>query len=400
MGDHELSVLKHSEHLLLDQAALRLPSELLRKTFRSAHLAIEKDTSALKTLLKETGTAAVSGRASQGDVLRNMDAMLSRIRGVKRKLTASAQEEARLHLDTAARIQHLDDLYASRTIDDVKYEAWSRIRLDRLIVDYLLRRGFHRTARELAMERGIGRLVDVDTFTSMNRIREALLNGSVSEALAWCADNKKELRKMESKLEFMLRLQQFIELVRTQSEPKMLEAISHAKKHLIGSETAFPREIRQAAALLATVPGTGGNDSLYRRSRWADLADMFTEAHSTLLALPPWPLLYLALSSGLSALKTPACHSQSAQKGEAPSMLGHGVCPICSPELHDLARSVPYAHHNKSHVAYDLQLLPNGRAYGLKQLKSQALRLPSGMVQDPHTGQRYNTTQLKKVYIT
>lgn len=180
-----------------DQPLLRLPHELLRKNFRAAHFTIEKDTSSLKSLLKDSATAALSGRASQQDVLKNLDAMISRMRGVKRKLGACAEEEKRLHIQTAARIQHLDELYTMRSVDDVKYEAWSRKRLDRLLADYLLRHGYNNSARELASEKGMENLVDVDTFTGMSRIREALLNRSVTEALAWCTENKKELRKME-----------------------------------------------------------------------------------------------------------------------------------------------------------------------------------------------------------
>ncbi|KAG5913824.1 GID complex subunit containing RING finger motif, partial [Claviceps africana] len=184
MASHEQSVLKHSEHLLLDQPLLRLPHELLRKNFRSAHFTIEKDTSALKTLLKDSATAAVSGRASQQDVLRNIDTMITRMKGVKRKLTSYAEEESRLHHQTAARIAHLDQLYTIRSVDDVKYEVWSRRRLDRLIADYLLRHGFNRSASELAEEKGIQDLVDVETFVNMTRIRDALLAGSITEALA------------------------------------------------------------------------------------------------------------------------------------------------------------------------------------------------------------------------
>lgn len=176
---------------------MRLPHELLRKNFRSAHFTIEKDTTTLKTLLKDSATAAVSGRASQQDVLRSIDAMISRMRGVKRKLTTYAEEESRLHHQTAARISHLDELYTIRSVDDVKYESWSRRRLDRLLADYLLRHGFNQSASELAVEKGMQDLVDVETFVNMSRIRDALLNGSVAEALAWCMENKKELRKME-----------------------------------------------------------------------------------------------------------------------------------------------------------------------------------------------------------
>ncbi|KAK0386341.1 hypothetical protein NLU13_6178 [Sarocladium strictum] len=399
MADLGESKIKHAEHLLLDQPLLRLPNELLRKNFRSAHFTIEKDTTALKTQLKDCATAAVSGRASQEDVLKSLDTLLAKMQGTKRKLTAQAEEEARLHDQIDARIRHIDDLYTLRTVDDIKYEAWSRRRLDRLLADYLLRRGYNESARDLAHEKGMEQLVDVETFANMSKIREAIMVGRVTEALAWCTENKKELRKMESKLEFMLRYQQYIDLIRTQS---YLEAIKHAQKHLVPYKTTFPKEVQQAGGLLAYRPDKPAPPyaHLFKPSRWKELADVFTETHNNLLGLPSIPLLHVALSSGLSALKTPACHSSESHRNQL-STLGQGVCPICSTELNELARNVPYAHHTQSHIEHNLRLLPNGRAVGKERLEEQARKagLPIGQVKD-ETGQIYPLEVLKKVYIT
>jgi hypothetical protein len=87
-----------------------------------------------------------------------------------------------------------------QSLDDVKYEQWSRTRLDRLLVDYLLRYGYKESATALAREKDINDLVDVETFVQMSRIRESLRNGRVTEALSWCTENKKELRRMEVRL--------------------------------------------------------------------------------------------------------------------------------------------------------------------------------------------------------
>lgn len=54
----------------------------------------------------------------------------------------------------------------------------------------------------------------------------------------------------------MLRFQQYIEMVRTQDQTKLLEAISHAKKHLMPLKDQYPKEVQQAAGLLAFPPGT------------------------------------------------------------------------------------------------------------------------------------------------
>jgi hypothetical protein len=158
-----------------------------------------------------------------------------------------------------------------QSLDDVKYEEWSRTRLDRLLVDYLLRYGYKESATALAKEKGIEELVDVETFVQMSKIRESLRNGRVTEALAWCNENKKELRRMEvrfswfiwrkftdfwqSNLEFMLRFQQYIEMVRTQEEPKLIASIAHAKKFLLPYKDAYPKEIQQVWGLLCFAPG-------------------------------------------------------------------------------------------------------------------------------------------------
>jgi macrophage erythroblast attacher len=169
----------------------------MRKNFRTAHFVTEKESTSIKTLLRETASASVAGTAQPQDVLKNLDTMLAKMRGVKRKLAACADEEARLFRQADARIAHVGDLQSMVTFDDVKYDGWSRVRLDRLLVDYLLRQGYNESAQELAEEKGMLDLVDIDTFVQMSRTQDALRQGSVVEALAWCQDNKKELRKMD-----------------------------------------------------------------------------------------------------------------------------------------------------------------------------------------------------------
>lgn len=133
------------------------------------------------------------------DVLKSIDSMLARVRGMKRKLAGFAEEEQRLYRHEGARVKHLAEIYAMQTFDDVKYDVWSRTRLERMLVDYLLRQGYGQSARLLAKERDIEELVDVETFEQMARISQSLRNGSVTDALAWCTagDTKKELRKMD-----------------------------------------------------------------------------------------------------------------------------------------------------------------------------------------------------------
>ncbi|KAI0995807.1 hypothetical protein K3495_g12374 [Podosphaera aphanis] len=412
MADHGVSKLNPNSHLILDQPLLRLPYELLRKNFKLAHFNVEKESTAVKSVLKETAYASISSRVTPDLVLKNVDSMIARAQGLKRKLSACAEEEEKQHRHSLYRIRHLGELYGIQSFDDVKYERWSRIRLDRLIVDYLLRNGFQNSAIALAKEKGIEDLVDVDTFVQMNTICQSLKNERVSEALSWCHENKKELRRMQSNLEFMLRFQQYIELVRTQDKAKLLDSIIHAKKYLLPFRELYPLEVQQACGLLAFPPETNvaAYAKLYSHSRWQTLADLFSQTHNTLLSLPPSPLLNVALSAGLSALKTPSCHSQKKNTTAVYSSLvptssfsfTAPICPICSTELNSLAKDVPYAHHTKSHVASDLIMLPNGSVYRKQWLQeySTKVNLPHGKFMDVSDGTVYGEEELKKLFIS
>lgn len=148
----------------------------------------------------------------------------------------------------------------------------------------------------------------------------------------------------------------------------------------------------------------GALQSLYSPSRWTHLATLFLTAHHNLYSLPPRPLLHIALSAGLSALKTPACHSAIPSSSANASSSTTTVCPICSTELNQLARNVPYALHTKSIVENDPVALPNGRVYGSERLRlfNEKVGTEKGFVRDPVSGINgdvWNESDVRKVYV-
>ncbi|KAK8221259.1 negative regulation of gluconeogenesis [Phyllosticta capitalensis] len=405
MAELTSTKLNAEQHLLLDQPLLRMPYELARKNFKTAQRYAEREQTYILKELKTT-TAAAASASQTGDAtqtLSQLDNMINRMQGLKRKLETLHTEEANIQRATKTRIQHLDDLYGIPSLADVKYEEWSKVRLDRLLVDYLLRSGYGESAKALAKEKDIEELVDVDAFVQCEKIAESLRNGRCQEALSWCGDNKQGLKKLESNLEFELRLQQYVEMVRSGNTQKLMEATMHARKYLASHhDTTFA--IR-AAGLLAFPPDTPAEPyrSLYSPARWEKLADLFVKTHHTLYSLPPRPLLHIALTAGLSALKTPSCHSQYTSSSANATSTSTSVCPICSTELNELARNVPYAHHTKSNVEDDPVVLPTGRIYGRKRLMemNEKLGTPRGYVKDPLAPTLiYDEGQLKKVFIS
>lgn len=144
--------------------------------------------------------------------------------------------------------------------------------------------------------------------------------------------------------------------------------------------------------------------SLYSPERWNTLASLFLATHHTMYSLPPRPLLHIALSAGLSALKTPACHSAYTSSSANAASFTTSVCPICSTELNELARNVPYALHTKSIVENDPVALPNGRVYGSDRLRifNEKVGTEKGWIRDPVgglTGERWQESEVRKVYV-
>ena len=148
------------------------------------------------TSLKSTANASLAGDEAAPQTLASLDSIITRMQGLKRKLEGLHEEEKTIHKSSRKRIQHLQDLYDIPSLVDVKYDEWSRIRLNRLLVDYLLRSGYEKSAKAIAKEKGIEELVDTEVFMQCNRIRDSLKKGRTAECLTWCADNKQALRKL------------------------------------------------------------------------------------------------------------------------------------------------------------------------------------------------------------
>ena len=102
-----------------------------------------------------------------------------------------------LHAASRQRLEHLNQLYQIESLADVKYDEWSRVRLDRLLAEYLVRQGYSDTAKALAREREGEALVDLEVFDRCERIAPKLRKGSLDECLAWCMEHRIITKKMD-----------------------------------------------------------------------------------------------------------------------------------------------------------------------------------------------------------
>lgn len=396
--------------LLFEQPFARVPYENYRKVFRTSQKNVERELGVVQNTCTDLASRATIGTLQRDDALQSIEGMIGRVESLKRKLSDLHETAGKPTQDVMReRLHHLATIETLHSANGPEYNRWADTRLDRWLVDWCLRTGKDKTARRIAKDKGIETLVDIDLFMDIGRIEQALSDKSCTEALTWCNENKVALRKIKSTLEFDLRLQEYIELIRAR---KTLEAIAYSKKHLISWQETHLAQIRTASALLAFPPDTtcGPYKRLYDPSRWKNLIHSFRTAVYTLNTLPAEPLLHLALYAGLASLKLPVCYDASTMNVD---------CPVCDGEprsgsqglgMGRLAQEVPFSHHTNStiicHISGKIMdednmpmAFPSGHVYSREALEDMAAK-NGGIVTCPRSGTACNFSMLRKVFIS
>ncbi|KAH9979750.1 CTLH/CRA C-terminal to lish motif domain-containing protein [Russula compacta] len=386
---------------IFEQPFAKVPYENYRKVFRTAQKNIERELGAIQSSSNDLARNAQNSCQDTQEAVESLEVMIGKVEGLQRKLSDLQATAGLPTLNVMhERCKHLaiiDDIQSSK---DSEYIRWVDTRLDRWIVDWVLRHGREQTARHISQEKGIEELVDIDLFMDIRRIEEALSSHRCTEALAWCSENKNALRKLKSTLEFDLRLQEYIELAR---DRRTTDAITYARKHLIPWQETHLMQIQQASALLAFPRTTTCNPykRLYDSNRWSNLIHSFRLAIFSLNTLPSEPLLHLALYGGLSSLKLPTCYDNDMKNQD---------CPACDPWLGKLAEEVPFSHHVNSTIVCRLSgkimdednapmAFPNGYVYSREALEAMSAQ-NEGKVKCPRTQEECDFSKLKKVFIS
>jgi hypothetical protein len=121
---------------IIDAPLLKVPFESLKRVAKER-----------KTLIDEAGEAldSLSTSGSKEEQLQQIDQLVSRLQGLKRKLTDVSQQEEGDAMRCKARLEHLQQLGAASKGSVV---LWNKQRLDRLLVDHMLRSGNQASAGE------------------------------------------------------------------------------------------------------------------------------------------------------------------------------------------------------------------------------------------------------------
>ncbi|KAI8915347.1 CTLH/CRA C-terminal to lish motif domain-containing protein [Powellomyces hirtus] len=381
----------------LEQPLLKVPAEQLKKAARTSQRYVEY---VMKEVTSEMNKLAKPGKTDAEQATKTLDDMALRLQKLKRKLSETKAEEQLYVQRTKTRLNHLKELMTITSAESPAYLRWCQTRLDRILVDYMLRNGYNDSARKLASEKGIEDLVDIELFAESRQVEEGLENKNCADCLKWCNDNRSGLEKIQSTLEFNLRLQEYVELARAQ---KKEEAIKYCRKYLVAWQGVAMKSIQQAMALLAFAPDTMCEPyrELWDESRWDMLIEQFRSDNHALHNLTSQPLLVMTLQAGLSALKTPSCYNEEDRTIN---------CPICAADTFGrLAEDLPCAHHVNSCIVDRISgtimdednppmVLPNGYVYSTKSLQALAAE-NLGIVRCERTGEHYNISTARKAFI-
>ena len=366
----------------IEYSFLRAPFEELNAKFRTNKRTLEKEVSFAASHLKTMNNH--NSHLEPNQVKATIKGLSNRLKKLRQSLEETYQDE-----DDCLNIIETRANYLNETKDYPKSLAY------RLITEHYARKNNLEIAQEIGDKTGCRDLVDLNLFRKSKEIIHYLENKDVALALEWCDIHKSKLKKLGSCLEFQLKLQKFLELVKKED---LTAAINYAKCQFY----LFPEHqnlIRKAMMLLAVHKNPFSNYSeLLSENRWSELISLFQSEMLKVYNLPTESPLSVFLRSGLTALKTPLCHRTDCLNDK---------CPTCQSKFQKLVEHIPYPHFTQGSLICRIlrvvmdqnnppMALPNGQVFSQQGIKKIT---KGGKVQCPVTGNKFSEKKVIKLYM-
>uniref|UniRef100_A0A674E0R6 E3 ubiquitin-protein transferase MAEA n=1 Tax=Salmo trutta TaxID=8032 RepID=A0A674E0R6_SALTR len=130
---------------------LKVPYETLNKRFRAAQKNIDRETSHVTMVVAEL-EKTLSSFPVVDSVVSLLDGVVEKLSALKRKAAESIQAEDESAKLCKRRIEHLKEHSSDQPAG---VNVWKKKRMDRMMVEHLLRCGYYNTAVKLARQSGI-----------------------------------------------------------------------------------------------------------------------------------------------------------------------------------------------------------------------------------------------------
>jgi macrophage erythroblast attacher len=202
---------------------------VLNKKFRSTQKTLDRELNAILQTAASELEKGLDTQANVGNISKLLDGVIEKLNVLKRKAEESISDELTSANVCKKRLEHIKQnvvntsSHSKMDTEDQSNESqiavaaanqWKKIRLNRLIVEHFLRLGYYDTAEILANRSGIRDICNIDIFQVSRDVEKDLAQHNTAKCILWCIDNKSKLRKINSDIEFKLRQQEFIELIR------------------------------------------------------------------------------------------------------------------------------------------------------------------------------------------
>ena len=157
-----------------------MPYELLNKKFRSAQKTLDREVSHVQASTNEFEKSLRDDEQGvpTGEITRLLGGVVAKLQVLKRKAQESIAEELQAGMVCKRRLDHLKD-HANTTPSAVN--QWRRQRLDRMLVEYFLRKGYYKTAMKLADASdlrdltNIGNIIFIYIYAFLGNYRDDLI---------------------------------------------------------------------------------------------------------------------------------------------------------------------------------------------------------------------------------
>uniref|UniRef100_H3HCK3 Macrophage erythroblast attacher n=1 Tax=Phytophthora ramorum TaxID=164328 RepID=H3HCK3_PHYRM len=412
---------------------VRVPFEEASRSFRLYHKQMTRELAQATAQIEALDDGQQPGHRLDVDAaIDKLAELAQKLRELKQSAKSKVLEQQTDLESCASRARYLETLEEAKIGGDPsvpsrhEHHAEEHAMNDRLIADYLLRRGYLESAKIIE-----------DTKAVLKDLR----GHQTTSAIAWCSQNGSRLRRLQSTLEFHLRLQDFIEFVRSR---KLLEAVQYARTYLTPLALQPEKQERRDAAIgevqiaMATLAfespekcGIEAYEKVFAVDRWLGLEKMFRRAFSEVYGMHEPPSLCIALHAGLSTLNTRACHltrdaiskprlANSENRGKRQRREGReasddavddsGNESDASLSARQLCAGLPFAYHPHSRLVCRVTqsvmdehnpplVLPNGRVYSKRGIELLTQRSSDGTIKCVDTHDVFSQTDVKPVYI-
>lgn len=376
---------------------LAAPMAALRESLKTTQKRVEGELKQCVAHIQRLKGIATAEQASRSQLHAELNALENTLLSLRSQLVAASALEAQLSAAVQARSQ-----FVARSDSVTADRAEAQLVLDRLVVDFLLRCGHARAARQLAEQANVVALCDFELFDEVHRILDALRRRDCAPALLWCAAHRAQLAKLPAELdvEFDFRAQEFLALVRAGARR---DALAYARLWFPAHAERRLASLQRTMTCLAFDPDT--QHPRYRplfdeHARFADLARRFFRAAMAVAGAPATAPLLVYTTAALATLKTTAC-TLDGERSDA--------CPACHEPLRPLAAIVPVALRQQSFLLCRMSgavmgddnpplALPNGNVYSTSALTAQAAE-NGGRVRDMRTGEVFTLEECVKLHV-